>query len=230
MLTMDAPVGRDIDAIRDEKYRAFRAMRPLSPGEIVRGQYRGYRREHGVDPESNVETFAAVRLHIDSWRWAGVPFYIRAGKCLPVTATEIRVELKPPPKKVFDRLPPSPNYLRFRLSPDVGISVGARVKVPGEAMVGELVELMLRHTTGDEMRAYERLLGDAIEGDPTLFVREDEVLAAWAIVEPALRAPSPVHEYEPGTWGPPKADALIAPDGGWNNPTVDAPVPVTATK
>ena len=230
LLTMDAPVGRDIDAIRDEKYRAFRAMRPLSPGEIVRGQYRGYRREPGVDPESNVETFAAVRLHIDSWRWAGVPFYIRAGKCLPVTATEIRVELKPPPKKVFDRLPPSPNYLRFRLSPDVGISVGARVKVPGEAMAGELVELMLRHTTGDEMRAYERLLGDAIEGDPTLFVREDEVLAAWAIVEPALRAPSPVHEYEPGTWGPPKADALIAPDGGWNNPTVDAPVPVPATK
>ena len=230
MLTMDAPVGRDIDAIRDEKYRAFRAMRPLSPGEVVRGQYRGYRREPGVDPESNLETFAAVRLHIDSWRWAGVPFYIRAGKCLPATATEIRVELKPPPKKVFDRLPPSPNYLRFRLSPDVGISVGARVKVPGEAMVGELVELMVRHTTGDELRAYERLLGDAIEGDPTLFVREDEVLAAWAIVEPALRAPSPVHEYEPGTWGPPKADALIAPDGGWNNPTVNTPVPVTITK
>ena len=161
------------------------------PDEVVRGQYRGYRREHGVDPESNIETFAALRLHIDSWRWAGVPFYIRAGKCLPVTATEIRVELKPPPKNVFDRLPPSPNYVRFRLSPDVG-DLGRRARQGARArtMVGEVVELMVRHTTGDEMRAYERLLGDAIEGDPTLFVREDEVLAAWAIVEPALRAPA----------------------------------------
>jgi glucose-6-phosphate 1-dehydrogenase len=223
LLTMEPPVGRDVDALRDEKYRAFRAMRPISPDEVMRGQHRGYRREKGVDPESNVETFAAVRLHIDSWRWAGVPFYIRAGKCLPVTATEIRVEFKQPPKEVFDRLPPSPNYIRFRLSPDVAISLGARVKRPGEDMVGELVELMLRHTPGDEMRAYERLLGDAIEGDPTLFVREDEVLATWAIVEPALRSPSPVHEYEPGTWGPPQADALIAPDGGWDHPTVSAP-------
>ena len=201
LLTMEPPVGYDVDALRNEKYRAFRAMRPLSPAEVVRGQYRGYRREQGVDPESNIETFAALRLHVDSWRWAGVPFYIRAGKCLPVTATEIRVELKPPPKEVFDRLPPIPNYVRFRLSPDVAISVGARVKVPGEAMVGESVELIVRHTAGDEMRAYERLLGDAIEGDPTLFVREDEVLAAWAIVEPALRAPSPVHEYEAGIVG-----------------------------
>jgi glucose-6-phosphate 1-dehydrogenase len=225
LLTMDAPVGRDVDALRNEKYRAFRAMRPLSPDEVVRGQYRGYRHEPGVDPESNVETFAAVRLHIDSWRWAGVPFYIRAGKRLPVTATEIRVELTPPPKEVFDRLPPSPNYARFRLSPDVVISLGARVKLAGEGMAGEVVELMVRHMPGDEMRAYERLLGDAIEGDPTLFVREDEVLAAWAIVEPALRAPSPVHEYEPGTWGPSEADALIAPDGEWNNPTVNGKEP-----
>jgi glucose-6-phosphate 1-dehydrogenase len=224
LLTMEPPVGRDVDALRDEKYRAFRAMRPLSPDEVVRGQYRGYRREKGVDPESNVETFAALRLHIDSWRWAGVPFYIRAGKCLPVTATEIRVELKHPPKAVFDRLPPSPNYVRFRLSPDVVISLGSRVKLPGEEMVGEVVELMVRHCPGDEMRAYERLLGDAIEGDPTLFVREDEVLAAWAIIEPALRAPAAVHEYEPGSWGPPEADALIEWDGGWDNPTVGTPV------
>jgi glucose-6-phosphate 1-dehydrogenase len=224
LLTMEPPVGRDVDALRDEKYRAFRAMRPLSPDEVVRGQHRGYRREKGVDPESNMETFAALRLHIDSWRWAGVPFYIRAGKCLPVTATEIRVELKHPPKDVFDRLPPSPNYVRFRLSPDVVISLGSRVKLPGEDMVGEVVELMVRHTPGDEMRAYERLLGEAIVGDPTLFVREDEVLAAWAIVEPALRAPAAVHEYEPGSWGPPEADALIERDGGWDNPTVGAPV------
>ena len=223
LLTMDPPAGYDVDAMRNEKYRAFRAMRPLSPAEVVRGQYRGYRREQGVDPESNTETFAALRVHVDSWRWAGVPFYIRAGKCLPVTATEIRVELKPPPKEVFDRLPPIPNYVRFRLSPDVAISLGARVKMPGEAMTGESVELIVRHTAGDEMRAYERLLGDAIDGDPTLFVREDEVQAAWTIVEPALRAPSPVHEYEPGSWGPAEADALIEADGGWDNPTVSAP-------
>ena len=125
LLTMDPPAGYDVDARRNEKYRAFRAMRPLSPAEVVRGQYRGYRREQGVDPESNTETFAALRVHVDSWRWSGVPFYIRAGKCLPVTATEIRVELKPPPKEVFDRLPPIPNYARFRLSPDVAISLGA---------------------------------------------------------------------------------------------------------
>jgi glucose-6-phosphate 1-dehydrogenase len=222
LLTMEPPVGRDVDALRDEKYRAFRAMRPFSPDEVLRGQYRGYRRENGVDPESNVETFAAIRLHIDSWRWAGVPFYIRAGKRLPATATEIRVEFKQPPRDVFDRLPPGSNYVRFRLSPDVAISVGARVKRAGEGMAGELVELMVRHSPGDEMRAYERLLGDAIDGDPTLFVREDEVLAAWAIVEPALRAPAPVHEYEPGAWGPPEVDALMAADGGWDNPTVTA--------
>jgi len=228
LLTMDPPAGYDVDARRNEKYRAFRAMRPLSPADVVRGQYRGYRREQGVDPESNTETFAALRVHVDSWRWAGVPFYIRAGKCLPVTATELRVELKPPPKEVFDRLPPIPNYVRFRLSPDVAISLGARVKVPGEAMTGESVELIVRHTSGDEMRAYERLLGDAIDGDPTLFVREDEVSAAWTIVEPALRAPSPVHEYEPGSWGPAESDALIEADGGWDNPTVSAPSALTA--
>jgi glucose-6-phosphate 1-dehydrogenase len=218
LLTMEPPVGRGIDALRDEKYRAFRAMRPIAPDDVRRGQYAGYRREDGVDPESNVETFAALRLHIDSWRWAGVPIYIRAGKRLPTTATEIRVELKRPPQAIFDRLPSTPNYVRFRLSPDVAISLGARVKTPGEEMVGECVELLLRHSPGDEMKAYERLLGDAIEGDPTLFVRSDEVLASWAIVEPVLRTPAPVHEYQPGTWGPAEADALIARDGAWNNP------------
>jgi glucose-6-phosphate 1-dehydrogenase len=223
LLTMEAPVGRGVDALRDEKHRAFRAMRPLAPDEVVRGQFRGFRREKGVDPESNVETFAALRLHVDSWRWAGVPFYIRAGKCLPVTATEIRVELKQPPQAVFDRLPSTSNYVRFRLSPDVAISLGARVKTHGERMVEECVELILRHSAGDEMTAYERLLGDAIDGDATLFVSQDEVFASWAIVEPVLRAPAPVHEYEPGSWGPAEADALIARDGGWENPTIGGP-------
>ena len=220
LLTMEAPVGHGVDALRDEKHRAFRAIKPLAPADVVRGQFAGYRREQDVDPESNVETFAAVRLYIDSWRWANVPFYIRAGKCLPVTATEIRVELRRPPQAVFDRIPSTPNYLRFRLSPDVAISLGARVKTHGEEMIGENVELMLRHTTGDEMKAYERLLGDAIDGDAILFVREDEVLAAWALVEPALRPPGPVHQYEPGSWGPVEADQLIARDGGWDNPTI----------
>jgi glucose-6-phosphate 1-dehydrogenase len=223
LLTMEAPVGHGIDAVRDEKHRAFRAMRALAPDEVVRGQFVGYRGQKGVDPESNVETFAALRLHIDSWRWAGVPFYIRAGKCLPVTATEIRVELKRPPQAVFDRLSPTPNYLRFRLSPDVAISVGARVKVHGEEMRGESVELLLRHSAGDEMTAYERLLGDAIEGDATLFVRKDEVLASWSIVEPALGAPSALHQYEPGSWGPAESDDLIARDGGWDNPILGQP-------
>jgi glucose-6-phosphate 1-dehydrogenase len=223
LLTMEAPVGHGLDALRDEKHRAFRAMRAIAPDDVVRGQFAGYRREHGVDPESNVETFAALRLFVDSWRWAGVPFYLRAGKCLPATATEIRVELKRPPQAVFDRLPSSPNYLRFRLSPDVAISLGAHVKAHGEDMVGESVELMLRHVAGDEMKAYDRLLGDALEGDAMLFVREDEVLAAWAIVEPALRAPAPVHEYQPGSWGPAGSNDLIARDGGWDNPTASAP-------
>jgi glucose-6-phosphate 1-dehydrogenase len=218
LLTMEPPVGNGLDALRDEKHRAFRAMRPVEQGDVVRGQFAGYRSEKGVDPESNVETFAALRLKVDSWRWAGVPFYVRAGKCLPATATEIRVELNRPPQTVFDLLPPGANYLRFRLSPDVAISLGARVKMPGEDMIGESVELMLRHMAGDEMTAYERLLGDALEGDATLFVRRDEALAAWTIVEPVLRAPAPVHEYHPGSWGPAEADALIARDGGWDNP------------
>jgi glucose-6-phosphate 1-dehydrogenase len=223
LLTMEAPVGQGLDAMRDEKHRAFRAVRAITPDDVVRGQFSGYRSEKGVDPESTVETFAALRLHVDSWRWAGVPFYIRTGKCLPVTVTEIRVELKQPPQAVFDRLPSKSNYLRFRLSPDVAISIGARVKTPGEEMVGECVELMLRHVRGDEMTAYERLLGDAIEGDSTLFVREDEVLAAWAIVEPVLHAHVPVYQYEPGSWGPAESDALIARDGGWDTPGVNVP-------
>lgn len=219
LLTMEAPVGHDADAMRDAKQRALRAMRPLTPGDVVRGQFRGYRGENGVASDSQVETFAAIRLHIDTWRWAGVPFYIRAGKRMPVSATEVLVELKRPPQDVFDTISQGQaDYFRFRLSPDVTISLGARAKMPGEAMVGETVELVVRQSSVDEMTPYERLLGDAIRGDPTLFVREDGVEAAWGVVDSILGNGTPVHEYEPNTWGPAEADQIIAGDGGWHNP------------
>jgi glucose-6-phosphate 1-dehydrogenase len=171
-----------------------------------------------------VETFAAIRLHIDTWRWADVPCYSRAGKRMPVSATEVFVELKRPPQGVFDIISQSQaGYFRFRLSPNVTISLGARAKMPGEAMVGERVELVVRQSSADEMTPYERLLGDAIRGDPTLFVREDGVEASWRVVDPILGNVTPVHEYEPNTWGPTEADQVIAGDGGWWNPqpTVD---------
>ena len=228
LLTMDAPIGRDSDTLRDEKQRAFRAMRPLSPSDVVRGQFRGYRNEKGVAADSQVETFAAVKLYIDSWRWAGVPFYIRAGKQMPVRATEVRVELKRPPQSLFDAVTQSQaDYFRFRLSPDVSISLGARVKLPGEAMAGEQVELVVRQMQADEMTPYERLLGDALSGDPMLFVREDVVESAWSVVDPVLGNATPVHEYDPNTWGPAEADRIIAGDGSWHNPkpTADAPPP-----
>lgn len=219
LLTMEAPIGHDPDAMRDAKRRAFQAMRPLTRTDVVRGQFRGYRNENGVASDSKVETFAAVRLHIDTWRWAGVPFYIRAGKRMPVSATEVLAELKPPPQAVFDTVPQSQaDYFRFRLSPNVTISLGARAKMPGEAMVGERVELVVRQSSADEMTPYERLLGDAIRGDPTLFVREDGVEAAWCVVDPILGNTTPIHEYESNTWGPAEADQFIARDGGWRNP------------
>ena len=219
MLTIDPPCEHTVEAVRDEKARILKAMRPLGPSHVVRGQYRGYREEEGVDPHSQVETFAAVRIHVDSWRWADVPFYIRAGKKLPVTASEIIVELKEPPQAVFGPMgPQQPNYYRFRLSPDVLISLGARTKIPGEAMHGEAVELVALHTSGDEMAPYERLLEDAMHGDQSLFVREDNVEAQWAVVDPVLGNVTPVHEYEPNTWGPAEAEQLISRDGGWRNP------------
>jgi len=219
LLTMDAPVGRHPDALRDEKQRAFGAMRPLAATDVVRGQFRGYRSEAGVAADSHVETFAAIRLSIDTPRWAGVPFYIRAGKRLPTTATEVRVEFKPPAQPVFDTASARDrDYVRFRLSPNVTISLGARAKLPGEAMVGEAVELLVRHMAGDEMTPYERLLGDAIRGDPMLFVREDAVEAAWHVVDPVVGNATPVHEYEPKTWGPAEADQVVAANGGWHNP------------
>jgi len=207
LLTMDAPKDDHPDALRDEKLRAFRAMEPLAAADVVRGQFRGYRDENGVAPNSTVETFVALRLCLDSDRWKGVPIYIRAGKRLPLSATEILVELDRPG-----------NYVRFRLSPDVLVSIGASAKAPGEAMVGEHVELVARQGEGDAMSPYERLIGDAVRGDSMLFVREDEVEAAWTVVAGVLDNATPVHEYEPGTWGPSEADA-IAPPGGWRNPT-----------
>ena len=231
LLTMEAPIGHDSNSLRDEKQRAFRAMRPLSSGDVVRGQYRGYRSEKGVKPDSQVETYAALKLYIDTWRWAGVPFYIRTGKQLPITATEVFVELKRPPQPVFDSVPQSQaDYFRFRLSPDVSISLGTRVKSPGEVMTGERVELVARQTQADDMKPYERLLGDALHGDSMLFVRQDGVEAAWNVVDPALKDTTSVHEYEPNTWGPLDADRLIQGDSGWHNPKPGAEKAMEATK
>jgi glucose-6-phosphate 1-dehydrogenase len=222
LLAMEPPIAHGLDALRDEKQRALRAARPLLPGDAVRGQFRGYRDEPGVAPNSDVETFAAVKLFIDTWRWAGVPFYVRTGKHLPCTSTEVFVRLKRPPQAVFDAIPErNANYLRFCLSPDVSISLGVRAKVPGEAMAGKQVELTMHEASGDEMLPYERLLGDAIRGDQTLFVREDSVESSWDIVDPILPGvgeAKPVCEYDPNTWGPSESDAIIADDGGWHNP------------
>ena len=218
MLAMDPPSEQDPEALRDERARLMKSISPLAPADVVRGQFRGYRDEDGVAPDSRVETFAAVRLHIESWRWAGVPFLVRAGKRLPTTATEVLVELRRPPQTVFDEPDPgNPNALRFKLGPDVALALRARAKVPGERMLGEDVELIARHHHPDEMPPYERLLGDAMRGDPVLFAREDAVEAAWKIVDPILGDPSLPHSYEPGSWGPAEADRLIG-DGRWHEP------------
>ena len=219
LLAMDPPAGHGLDAVRDERTRLLRAVRPLDPASVVRGQFRGYRDEDGVAPDSDVETYVAVKLEIDSWRWAGVPFYVRAGKRLPLTATEVVVEFRRPPLEVFGELVGSrSNHLRLRLSPDMRIALGMRVKVAGEQMVGEDVELVATDRQGEDRPAYERLLGDALEGDGELFAREDTVEAEWQVVEPILGDAAPLYEYEPGTWGPEEADQLLA-DGGWSNPT-----------
>jgi glucose-6-phosphate 1-dehydrogenase len=219
LLAMDPPTGSDAEALRNEKIRVFQAIRPLAPEDAIRGQFRGYRNEDGVAPDSRVETFAAVRLYIDAWRWEGVPFYIRAGKRLRVTANEVLVQFKRPPQKVFDEIKAGQsNYLHFRLSPNVFISLGARTKLPGESMVGEEVDLLACQRSGEEMSPYERLLSDAIRGDTTLFAREDSVEAAWRVVDPILGNVTPVYEYEPNTWGPAEANRIIGSDGGWHNP------------
>ena len=221
LLVMEAPVGHDPESIRDAKGQAFKALRPLDPAEVVRGQFAGYRSEPGVDPKSDVETFVGVRLHVDSWRWADVPFYIRAGKCLPVTATEVFVELKRPPHSLFDdQSPAPPNHFRFLLNPHVVLELGARAKQPGEAMIGENVLLTACHESPNELPPYARLLGDAMRGDQMLFAREDTVEAAWQIVDPVISDPAartPLHPYECGTWGPAEAGRLIG--DAWHDPT-----------
>jgi len=224
LLAMDAPVGRDAEAMRAEKLRLFRAMRPLDPKEVVRGQFRGYLDEKGVAKDSQVETFAALRLHIDTWRWAGVPFYIRAGKNLPITTTQVVVDLKRPPLAIFDEITArESNYFRFRLSPEVVISAGTRVKKPGEEMQGENVELVARSRPQREKSPYERLLSDAIRGDASLFTRDDSVEAAWRVVDPMLGGARGVHieppvVYEPGSWGPAAAAKIVASREGWHDP------------
>jgi len=217
MLAMEPPATTYRESVRDELAKVFRQVRPLTAAQLVRGQFDGYRKEPGVAADSDVETFAALRLEIEAWRWRGVPFFIRAGKRLPVTATEVMVELRRPP--ITTLCTGSSNYVRLRLTPEVKIAIGAQVKTPGEAMIGEPTELTFVHHAGaEEMGPYERLLGDAMNGDATLFARQDAVEAAWAIVEPILGDAIPVHRYEPGTWGPAEAERLTADVGGWASP------------
>jgi glucose-6-phosphate 1-dehydrogenase len=226
LLAMDAPVGHESQTMQSEKLRLFRAMRPLDPKEVVRGQFRGYRDEKGVAQDSDVETFAALRLHIDTWRWADVPFYIRTGKCLPITTTEVVVNLKRPPLSIFDASATMPaNFFRFRLSPEVVIGTGALVKRTGEEMRGEPVELIARHHSQAEKSPYERLLGDAVRGDTTLFTQDDSVEAAWRVVDPVLRDPLPVVAYDQGSWGPAEATALVHGGGQWHDPRTEPSQP-----
>ncbi len=216
LLAMEPPTSMYFESLHDEQVKVFRTVPPLDPAHLVRGQFRGYRDEPGVATDSQVETFAAVRLEVDSWRWAGVPFLIRAGKRLPVAATEVFVKLKQPP---LSKLDPGSNYFRFRLGPDLSISLGARIKRPGAQMISMPAELSaVNQSKSQDLEAYERLLTDAMRGDATLFVREDAVEAAWSIVGPVLGSATPAHVYEPGTWGPPEADLLAADIGGWHNP------------
>jgi glucose-6-phosphate 1-dehydrogenase len=219
-LAMEPPVRPDSGSIRDEKVKVLKAIPALSPDNIVRGQFRGYQSEKGVAPDSTVETFVALRLHIESWRWQGVPFYIRAGKQLPVTCMEVVGRLRQPPT-MFHGFDLEPNYFRFRISPDVTLAIGANVISPGQETVSQTTEMVgTQLPRADEMDAYERVLGDAMHGDATLFAREDYVEEAWRIVDPVLKAGTRVYEYEPGTWGPKEVDARVSPPGGWQNPTM----------
>ncbi len=223
LLAMEPPACQGFGAVHSAKADVFRAMRPLSADDLVRGQFKGYRSEKGVARDSDVETFCAVRLHIDSWRWAGVPWYLRSGKCLAESAAEVLVELKPPPQPLFDDAAPAnglANYLRFRLAPNPVIALAARVKRAGHEFVGDQRELDLLNSQPNEEEPYERLLGDALAGDGALFTREDAVEAAWAVVDPVLEKHHRAHPYKPGSWGPKQADALIAP-GRWHNPVLD---------
>jgi len=224
LLAMESPADREFGAVQSEKAKVFEAMRPLTPDDLVRGQYAGYRQEPDVAKNSDVETYCALRLYIDSWRWGGVPWYLRSGKYLPATATEVLVELKPPPQRLFaDSVPATgrANYLRFRLSPSSGVALAARVKRAGKEFVGDQRELYLFEEQPGEEEPYVRLLTDAMAGDGALFTREDAVEAAWAVVDPVLTTHHRVRPYKRGSWGPKEADALIAADGHWHNPAPD---------
>lgn len=219
-LAMEPPIRTDSESVRDEKVKVLKAISALDPKNLVRGQFRGYRNEPGVAPDSTVETFAALKLHIDSWRWRGVPFYIRAGKSLPITCTEILIRLRQPPT-MFKHFDLDSNYVRLRISPDIVLAFGLNVTSPVEESKSELSELLAsRHPSAKEMDAYERVLSDAMAGDATLFAREDYVEEAWRIVDPALKAAPPVHEYEPKTWGPTEVER-VTPPGGWQDPVVN---------
>ena len=221
---MEAPSSTYPEAIRDEQAKVLRTVRPMAVDRMVRGQFRGYRDEPGVARDSYMATYAALQLYVDSWRWEGVPFFVRAGKALAKTVTEVTVEFKVPPQVVFQEATPSTgNTLRFRLNPEVVIALGARAKRPGEGMAGQPAELAFvdqpAQGQSGRMDAYERLLSDAMAGDGTLFARRDVVEAAWAIVDPVIHGPSPMYEYEQGSWGPVQADRLVAGVNGWNTPT-----------
>jgi len=216
LLAMEPPASVSAESIRDEQVKVFRMIPPIKPSQLVRGQFRGYLDEPGVAPDSEVETYAAVRFEVDSWRWAGVPFLIRAGKCLKTTATEVLVKLQRPPlaKGIVEN-----NYFRFRLGPDVSLAAGIRVKRPGAKLSAMPIELTaVDHVQKDSVDAYERLLTDAMRGDPLLFIREDAVEASWGVVENLLDHSTPAYPYEPGTWGPEEADSLASDIGGWHGP------------
>lgn len=226
LLAMEPPAARGFAAVQAQKAGVFQAMRPLTADDVVRGQYTGYRSAKDVAPDSDVETFCAVRLFIDSWRWSGVPWFLRAGKLLPTTAAEVLVELKAPPQQLFDEPPAAAghaNYVRFKLQPHSAVALAARVKRPGKGFHGVQRELYLCEDATGEEQTYERLLGDAMAGDASLFTGQDAVEAAWAVVDPVLTRHDPSVPYAPGSWGPPAADRLIADSGGWRNPTAEMP-------
>jgi glucose-6-phosphate 1-dehydrogenase len=227
-LAMEPPVRTDSETVRDEKVKVLKAIPSLEEKDVVRGQFRGYLAEPGVVKHSKMETFAALRLEVDSWRWRGVPFYLRAGKCLPVTCTEVLAKFKLPPTVIrASRL--KQNHLRFRISPDVDVAIGMTVMAPGEEMVGESAEMLAHHhPEATEIDAYERVLGDAMVGDASIFARQDYVEEAWRVVDPILKLATPAFEYEPGTWGPKEVEARITPPGGWANPVIASPA--TAAK
>jgi len=223
-LTMEPPVRTDSETVRSEKVKVLKAIPSLRPENVIRGQFRGYRNEKGVAPDSQVETYAAMRLEIDSWRWGGVPIYIRAGKCLPVTCTEVLVRLRQPPT-MFHEFDLTQNHVRLRISPDVSIAIGTNSMSPEDDNVSESVEMIAsRCPAAEEMDAYERLLGDAMIGDTTLFAREDYVEEAWRIVDPILKSPPPLHQYEPNVWGPADGDGNVTPPGGWHDPVPNGAV------